>query len=107
MENLRVALAGKWDMIAVNTKETVDKVDKFLQECGWGGEAVLDENGELARRFAVQVFPTTLLLTVKCEIILFSENEVGSLAFLGQRKWDDPRMVQFFEKTAEMLKSKS
>lgn len=53
---------GEPVVIGVNVRETASHVKRYLQATGIGFPVVLDPQGDLARRWGVSVYPTTLLL---------------------------------------------
>lgn len=78
---------------------------EFVKAVDWTGKVVLDHEKRLAKDFSVFAYPTTVLLTAKCNLIVFSENDIYTWFFIGGRKWDDPRMIEFFKRAAAEMKS--
>jgi len=55
-------------VIGVNVRETTSHVRRYLASTGMSFPVVLDPQAELARRFGVSVFPTTLLIAPNGQI---------------------------------------
>ena len=49
-------------VLGVNVRENASRVRRYLEATGLGFPVVLDPQAELARRFGVTAFPTTLLI---------------------------------------------
>ncbi len=49
-------------VIGINVRETASRVRRYLESTGLSFPVVLDPQAELARRFGVTAFPTTLLI---------------------------------------------
>ena len=49
-------------VIGINVRETASRVRRYVESTGLGFPVVLDPQAELAKRFGVTAFPTTLLI---------------------------------------------
>ena len=87
----------------VNVGDDAEKVGKFVEETGWDGRVIRDSDKKLAAKFMVIGYPTTVLLTSQCQLVVFTENEIFTWFILGGRKWDDPQMIEFFKKAAAQM----
>jgi len=57
-----MAKSGDLVVLAVNAREEVDKVKKFMQDNSYSFRVVLDTNGEVLNRYKVQGIPTFVLI---------------------------------------------
>jgi len=74
-------------MVAVNLMEPPDIVRSFRDEYGLTFPQLLDQTGEMARRFSLRSIPTTYLLDDKGLIL-------GRAA--GSRNWDSDDAIRLF-----------
>ena len=49
-------------VIGINVRETASRVRRYVESTGLGFPVVLDPQAELAKRYGVTAFPTTLLI---------------------------------------------
>jgi peroxiredoxin len=90
MERLHQKLKDKdFAVIAVNMKEPVSHVAKFIHAHKLSFTTLLDASGDVARRYGVHAIPTTLIFDKL-------GNRIGTV--IGPRKWDSRTYIRTFEK---------
>ena len=62
LQTLHELSGGDPVVIGINVRETASRVRRYLESTGLNFPVVLDPQAELARRFGVTAFPTTLLI---------------------------------------------
>ena len=62
LQTLHELGGGEPQVIGVNVRETATQVRRYLQSAGIAFPVVLDPQGELARRWGVTVYPSTLVI---------------------------------------------
>lgn len=105
MADLRKSLVDTWLVMAVNVGESRERVEEFAQEVGWA-DIMQDPEGKLAKMFSVYAYPTTVLVTSSCQLVMIAENQIPTFAIMGGRKWNAPDMVKFFVHTAAQMHEK-
>jgi peroxiredoxin len=86
-------------MVAVSLREAAEVVKRFTESHQLNFTVVLDQNGEVSRRFRIRSIPSTYILNTRGQI-------VG--AALGPRKWNSSDMIALFKRlTAEPMAASS
>ena len=62
LQTLHELGAGDPVVLGVNVRETPSRVRRYVESTGLGFPVLLDPQAELAKRFGVTAFPTTLLI---------------------------------------------
>lgn len=62
LQTLHEASAGQPVVIAINVREPLARVTRYVQAAGLSLPVVIDPQGDLARRWGVTVYPTTVLI---------------------------------------------
>ncbi len=65
------------------------RVEKFVEEVGVTFPVVLDPEGKVRRKYEIFALPTSYIIGRDGKFL-------GKI--VGERKWDDPQFMQFFEK---------
>jgi peroxiredoxin len=82
-------------MVAVSMRETAEVVKQFTESHRLNFTVVLDQNGEVSRRFRIRSIPTSYILNTRGQI-------VGAVP--GPRKWSSGDMIALFKSlTAEPM----
>ncbi len=93
MDRLSKALAGKpFVMLAVNLRESPEKVRAFAQDHPVGFPFLLDPTGQVSREYGVSGIPLTYIVDREGYMIARA---------LGPREWDHPDLLHFFEHLLE------
>ena len=93
MERLHQKLKDKnVAIIAVNMKEPVSQVKRFIHTHNVTFTTLLDTTGDVARRYGVYAIPTTLIFDK-------SGNPIETV--VGQRKWDSRIYIKIFERLSD------
>ena len=71
-------------MVAVNLRETTEVVKRFTESHRLNFIVVLDQNGDVSRRFRIRSIPTTYILNSRGQV-------VGAVP--GPRKWNSSDMI--------------
>ncbi|MEI7784233.1 MAG: TlpA disulfide reductase family protein [Betaproteobacteria bacterium] len=62
LQTLHEMSGAQLQVLAINVRETASHVRRYLQATGLSLPVVLDGQGDLARRWGVTVYPTTVLI---------------------------------------------
>ncbi len=62
LQTLHELGGGNPVVIGINVRETASRVRRYVESTGLGFPVVLDPQAELAKRYSVTAFPTTLLI---------------------------------------------
>ena len=89
MEKLWKALSDLegFTIVAVDVKESAQKVRRFAESQGYTFPIYLDPRGNAARSYRVRGIPTTFILNPQGQVI-------GG--FVGGRVWDKPEVIEGF-----------
>ena len=92
MQRLKQAMAGKpFSILAVNVKESPGTIWKFLRKVKINFMLLRDSDGQAARAWQINVYPSSYLVD--------PAGEIHYVAY-GPRQWDEPEILQLIE---EML----
>ena len=71
-------------VIGINVRETASHVRRYLTSTGMNFPVVLDPQAELAKRYGVKAFPTTLLIAPDGQV---RWRVVGEVDWAGPEAW--------------------
>ncbi|HKK00892.1 MAG TPA: TlpA disulfide reductase family protein [Desulfuromonadales bacterium] len=77
-----------FEVVAVDLRESKDKVEKFVKDHNLTFEVLLDQQGEMGRALRVHVIPTTYILGKNGELL-------GKV--MGARDWDSKNFIALFQ----------
>ena len=70
------AYGSRLTFYAVDRRESAEKVTQYLNENHYDLPVLLDESGELAKQFAIQTIPTTIVINSQQQIIFRKAGEM-------------------------------
>ena len=84
LQTLHELGGGDLVVMGINVREPASRVRRYLESAGLQFPVVLDPQGELAQRFGVKTYPTTLLIAPDGQI---RWRVVGEVDWAGPQAW--------------------
>lgn len=80
LQALQAAHPGRLVVFAINYKESPEAVARFVQRQGWSLPIVPDPRGQLAQRWGIGIFPTSVLIDPRGKAVAVVRGEVDWVA---------------------------